>query len=140
MRLLHRPADGADRPADGPADDRAALGERSAADTRVLASRVAVADSPLARARGLMFRRSVPADYALVFPFDGADVRWLHMLFVPFDIDAVWTVDGRVRRVERLAAWTGLARAEADLVVELPAGAAADVAPGDRIELRGEKG
>lgn len=105
-------------------------------DARTLASRVDVADSHLARARGLMFRRSVPADYALAFPFDAPGVRWLHMLFVPFDIDAVWTVDGRVRRVERLAAWTGLARAEADLVYELPAGAAADVTRGDRVELR----
>lgn len=133
MRLLHRPLDGGDgdaaggRPSDG-----------DGADARVLAARVAVADSRLARARGLMFRRSIPADYALAFPFDGAGTRWLHMLFVPFDIDAVWTVDGRVRRVERLPAWTGLARAEADLVVELPAGAAADVTPGDRVELRAE--
>jgi uncharacterized membrane protein (UPF0127 family) len=112
-------------------------GERDGDDARVLASRVDVADSSLARARGLMFRRSVPADYALAFPFDGAAVRALHMLFVPFDIDAVWTVDGRVRRVERLDAWTGLARAEADLVFELPAGGAAAVTAGDRVELRG---
>lgn len=144
MRLLHRPAGRGDdgRPAaegGGEAGERPAAGsddEGGEGGARDLASRVDVADSLLARARGLMFRRSVPDDYALAFRFDGAGVRWLHMLFVPFDIDAVWAVDGRVTRVERLAAWTGLARAEADLVVELPAGAAADVARGDRIELR----
>ncbi|MFB6305168.1 MAG: DUF192 domain-containing protein [Haloferacaceae archaeon] len=108
---------------------------RSAAGDRTLASDVEVADSTLARARGLMFRRSIPDDYALAFPFDGADDRWLHMLFVPFDIDAVWTVRGSVRRVERLSAWTGVAHAEADVVFELPAGAATDVTPGDRVEL-----
>jgi uncharacterized membrane protein (UPF0127 family) len=131
VRLLHRPADGTTRAG----DDRAG-GASADTDARVLATQVDVAASLPARARGLMFRRSIPGDYALVFPFDGADVRWLHMLCVPFDIDAVWAVDGRVRRVERLAAWTGLARAEADLVVELPAGAASAVTPGDRIELR----
>ncbi|MFB6157616.1 MAG: DUF192 domain-containing protein [Haloferacaceae archaeon] len=113
---------------------------RHAAGEGVLASEVEVADSTLTRARGLMFRRSVPGDYALAFPFDGADDRWLHMLFVPFDIDAVWTVEGEVRRVERLRAWTGVARAEADAIFELPAGTAADVTAGDRVELVGGDG
>ncbi|MFB6256947.1 MAG: DUF192 domain-containing protein [Haloplanus sp.] len=111
------------------------LHHRGAEGDRVLASTVDVADSTLSRARGLMFRRSVPDDYALAFPFGDADDRWLHMLFVPFDIDAVWTVDGQVRRVERLAAWTGIAHAEADAIFELPAGAADGVSTGDRVEL-----
>ncbi|MFB6280746.1 MAG: DUF192 domain-containing protein [Haloferacaceae archaeon] len=140
MRLLHRPRDDDGRGPDGGGgaaggrEDGEATDER--AGDRVLAARVGVADSTLARARGLMFRRSMPEDYALAFRFDDAATRWLHMLCVPFDIDAVWVVEGRVRRVERLPAWTGLARAEADLVVELPAGGAAGVAPGDRVELR----
>jgi uncharacterized membrane protein (UPF0127 family) len=104
-------------------------------ERRTLASAVDVAESRLAQGRGLMFRRSVPDDYALVFPFGEADSRSLHMLFVPFPIDAVWLVDGEVTKVKRLHAWRGIGWGRADCVVELPAGAADVVEPGDRIRL-----
>ncbi|TKX66151.1 DUF192 domain-containing protein [Halorubrum sp. SP9] len=117
MRLVHRPESGSDR------------------SETVLASDVDVARSTLERARGLMFRRSVPDGYALVFPFDEPDTRWLHMLFVPFGIDAVWLVDGEVRAKKRLATFVGLGRGRADTVVELPAGAAESVAVGDELRL-----
>ena len=100
-----------------------------------LATEVAIARSRLAQARGLMFRRSMPADYALVFPFDATGVRTLHMLFVPFAIDALWLVDDRVTAVQRLAPFVGIGRGEADTVVELPAGEATDVAVGDEVRL-----
>ena len=118
MRLVHR---------HGPSDDREE--DRLAAD-------VDVARSTLEQARGLMFRRSMPDDYALVFPFDAADTRWLHMLFVPFAIDAVWLVDGEVTATKRLAPFVGLGRGRADTIVELPAGAAEGVAAGDEVVLR----
>lgn len=105
---------------------------------RVLASDAAVADSTLTRAVGLMFRRSPPED-ALVFRFEGQATRRLHMLFVPFDIDALWLVEGEVSEVARLHAWTGFGRARADTVIELPAGGADDVAIGDTVELRGSE-
>ncbi len=102
-------------------------------ETRTLADRVEVADTALARARGLMFRRSVPDGYAIVFPFSRAATRRLHTVFVAFPIDAVWTVDGEVTAVERLSAWTGYGAARADRVYELPAGGAERVAVGDRV-------
>ena len=105
------------------------------ADRTTLATTVDLADSLASQIRGLMFRRSVPDDYALVFRFDAAKVRDLHMLFVFVPIDAVWVVDGVVQRVERLRPWIGFARERADLIVELPAGAAAGVEPGDRLVL-----
>lgn len=105
-------------------------------DDGVLATDAAVADSFLAKARGLMFRRSVPGG-ALVFPFDGPGTRTLHMVAVPFDIDALWLVDGRVEHAARLSAWTGLGRGRADTVVELPAGVADDVRPGDEVRVEG---
>lgn len=114
MRLVHEPADG---------------------EPRTLSSRVDTADTFLARMRGLMFRRSIPEDYALVFHFGRPATRGLHMLFVPFPIDAVWLVDGEVTRVATLPAWRGAGRARADTIVELPAGAAGDVEVGDRVEL-----
>jgi len=101
----------------------------------VLATDVTVADSLLAKARGLMFRRSFPDGSALVFPFDGAAPRTLHMVGVPFDIDAVWLRGERVERIARLSAWTGLGRATADTVIELPAGAADGVDEGDAVRV-----
>jgi uncharacterized membrane protein (UPF0127 family) len=108
-------------------------GEPSAPRERVLASTVDVADSFGSQARGLMFRRSVPEDYALVFRFEEVDSRSLHMLFVPFAIDAVWLVDGEVTNVKRLRPWIGLGWGTADTIIELPAGAARDVEPGNSV-------
>jgi uncharacterized membrane protein (UPF0127 family) len=102
---------------------------------RTLATDVELADGIVSQGLGLMFRRSIPDDYALVFPFSGVSKRSLHMVFVPFDIDALWLVDGRVREKKRLSAWTGYGRAEADTVVELPAGAAEGVAVGDTVRV-----
>jgi hypothetical protein len=101
----------------------------------VLAREVELADGLLSRARGLMFRRRFPPGSGMAFTFDRPDRRSLHMAFVPFDIDAVWTVEGEVTRVERLRAWRGLAGATADIVFELPAGAAADVDVGEVVRL-----
>lgn len=115
MRLVHE-RDGAD-------------------DSRELASTVETADSLWTQTRGLMFRRTLPDDYALAFRFDAAKRRDIHMLFVFVPIDVVWAVDGTVVRVERLRPWRGYGREEADLIVELPAGGADGVEPGDRIRL-----
>ncbi|PSQ09798.1 DUF192 domain-containing protein [Halobacteriales archaeon QS_5_70_15] len=114
MRVVHRPPDGSEQ---------------------VLATEVEVADSFVRKARGLTFRRSIPDDYALVFPFGRPRTRGLHMVCVPFDIDAVWLVDGRVEAVKRLRAWWGHGRARGDTVLELPAGGTAGVDPGDRVEV-----
>ncbi|WP_257297546.1 DUF192 domain-containing protein [Haloarchaeobius sp. FL176] len=103
--------------------------------SQTLASTVEFADTFLSRARGLMFRRSVPDDYALVFQFDGPGTHDLHMVFVPFAIDALWLVDDEVVQKKRLRPWVGLGRATADTIVELPAGAADDVEPGDVVHV-----
>ncbi|SNR48989.1 DUF192 domain-containing protein [Halorubrum vacuolatum] len=117
MRLVHRP-----RSADGD-------------EERTLASDVDLAETTFEQGRGLMFRRSIPDDYALVFPFKNAKARTLHMIGVPFAIDAVWIVDEEVSHVKRLAPMIGLGRGTADCIVELPAGAAEGVAVGDAVRL-----
>ncbi|WP_255197369.1 DUF192 domain-containing protein [Halorarius litoreus] len=101
--------------------------------TRTLATEVEFADSILKQGLGLMFRRAIADDYALVFRFGRQRRRGLHMVCVPFDIDAVWTADGVVQGVKRLSAWTGYGSHVADTVFELPAGAADGVEPGDRV-------
>ena len=150
VRLVHRSErleDGSGVEEGSEIGDGSGVGDGSGADgateatadadrePTVLAADVEVARSTLEQGRGLMFRRSVPDGYALVFPFDGADTQWLHMLFVPFAIDALWLVDGEVRKRKRLAPFVGLGRGRADTVVELPAGAADGVSVGDEVRL-----
>ena len=119
MRLVHRR---------GPPDDL------SPQET-VVATDIEIADTFLSHARGLMFRRSIPEEYALVFQFETPESRNLHMMFVPFAIDAVWLVGTEVTAVKRLRPWIGLGRGTADTIIELPAGAADGIEPGDTIEL-----
>lgn len=102
---------------------------------RTLAENVKQAEGPLAQARGVMFRRSLPEGYALVFPFDEPASRTIHTLFVFVPLDVVWIVDDEVTKVERLRPFRGIAHGLADTVVELPAGAADGVEPGDTVEI-----
>ncbi|MFB6093972.1 MAG: DUF192 domain-containing protein [Halanaeroarchaeum sp.] len=104
-------------------------------ESRTVARNVDTADSTLAQLRGLMFRRSLPDEYALVFRFDEAEPRDVHMLFVFVPLDVLFLVDGRVTRRERLPPWTGRATDRADTLVELPAGGAAGIEEGDRVTL-----
>lgn len=103
--------------------------------SETLANDVETADSFLSQARGLMFRRSIPDDYALAFRFHDVAARDVHMVFVPFALDAVWTNGDEVQKVKRLSAWTGLGKADADTLFELPAGSASNVSVGDSVRL-----
>jgi len=131
MRVVHDPTDG---------------------DERTLATTVETADSFLEHTRGLMFRKSIPDDYALVFDFvaeaEASRLPWaspeayrsIHMLFVRIPLDVLWLLDGEVRKVKTLAPWRGLGLAKSDTIVELPAGAADGVEPGDRVRVVAEAG
>lgn len=103
---------------------------------QTLASDTHVARGVVARGVGLMFRRGIADEYALVFRFAEASSAQLHMVCVPFDIDVIWLVDGRVQLVKQLSAWTGHDSETADTVVELPAGAASEVSVGDQVSLQ----
>jgi hypothetical protein len=107
-------------------------------ETQGLASEVEVADHWIRQGIGLMFRRRIGGDQALVFDFDSVDERNLGMLFVPFDIDCIWLVDGQVVQTERLEAWTGLAGARADRVVEVAPGTAETVHVGSEVQVISE--
>lgn len=113
-------------------------------DRRALATEVDVAATLAEQVRGLMFRESIPEDYALVFELDAPPwplsavlgeygLQSVHMLFVRFPIDVVWLRGETVAKVQTLSPWTGVGVARADAFVELPAGAADGVEPGDRL-------
>jgi hypothetical protein len=107
-------------------------------DEYVIATDVDVADSFLSQTVGLMGKSSVPDDYALVFEFDDAARRFIHMLFVRTPLDVVWIDGDEVIKVKQLSPWTGVGMGKSDRIIELPAGAADDVAPGDTIAVSDE--
>jgi uncharacterized membrane protein (UPF0127 family) len=125
MRVVHDPGDGE-------------------AGSQVLATEVEVAESTLATARGLMFRRSLPEGFALVLELGGGRLsrgpswQFVHMLFVGVPLDVVWLVGDEVTRATRLSAWTGFGAARADRVVEFPAGNAEDVTAGDAVRVEAD--
>jgi hypothetical protein len=112
---------------------------------RVLAADAEAADGFVSQTVGLMGQSSVPEDYALVFRFgdapflyrlfDTQPTRFIHMLFVRMGLDVLWLRDGEVVKAATLSPWTGVGRAKADAVIELPAGAADGVDVGDRIAI-----
>jgi uncharacterized membrane protein (UPF0127 family) len=122
------------------------LGSEETPTETVLASTVEVADSTLSQAKGLMFRSSIPDDFALVMEVgssgglpltSGPPRQSVHMLFMRFPIDAVWLNGDRVVKTAQLSPWTGIGMAKADRIIELPAGAAEDVTPGDTVVVKG---
>jgi Uncharacterized conserved protein len=108
----------------------------------VLATEVELAESIRARGIGLMFRSSLPEEHALVMEmgsglFGRPGRQMVHMLFVRFPIDVVWLVESTVQRVARMRPWRSFASARADCILELPAGTASDVEPGDTVRVVG---
>jgi uncharacterized membrane protein (UPF0127 family) len=99
----------------------------------IVCARCALATSFWTRFRGLMGRESLAADEGMLFRPAGS----IHMFFMRFAIDAVFCDrDLRVLKVERgLAPWKTAGARGAKVVVELPAGGAAGVEPGDRLTL-----
>jgi len=112
----------------------------------VLATEVEVADSVLSQAKGLMFRSSLPEEFALVLdvggggllPFsDGPQRQFVHMLFMRVPIDVIWLVENRVVETATLSPWTGFGFQKADRILELPAGGAEGVGVGDTVRVEG---
>lgn len=111
---------------------------------RILATDVDTADTAREQAKGLIGRASLPEDYALVFRFGDPpgfvpDVltnwRSIHMLGVKVPLDVVWVLDGTVTKTKTARPWIGVGVGKADTLIELPAGAADDVAVGDTIRI-----
>ena len=95
------------------------------ADGTIIATNIELARSVLRQATGLMFRRSIPRSFAMIF-----DMRWeqyigIHMMFVPFPIDLIYLDANRqIVDLRHLRAWTGMAHPKkpARYAIEMPAG------------------
>ena len=108
------------------------------ADDRVVCERCLLAETPLARMRGLLGRRGLETGEGLLL----RPAPSIHTLFMRFPIDAVF-LDGE-RRVVRIAAdvrpWRTAAARRSRAVLELAAGEAARVGlePGHLLRLEVE--
>ena len=109
-------------------------------DGSIVAVEVERADTILKQVIGLMFRKSVPESYAMVFTLKRDNRDGIHMLFVRFPIDVVFLdKDKRILDIRRnLKPWTGLAFSKKAFryALEMPAGAVARAAlkEGERLD------
>ena len=105
----------------------------------VVAADVRAAHGVVSRTRGLMFRGNLGDGEALDIRPCGS----IHMMFMRFPIDAVfYDRENRVTKVaQHLRPWTGIAMGGkgARGVIEMPAGAAGEVRPGDLLEFEDGK-
>ena len=104
-------------------------------DGQAVCERCLLAETPLARAKGLLGRNSLEQDEGILL----RPASSIHMCFMRFPIDAVF-VDRElevVRVVENLKPWRVAAARGAHAVVELAAGETARLGlrPGDRLVL-----
>ncbi|HEX2110152.1 MAG TPA: DUF192 domain-containing protein [Gaiellaceae bacterium] len=104
-------------------------------DGRVVCERCLIADTPVARLKGLLGRKELPADEGVLLRPTSA----VHTSFMRFSIDAVF-LDGElgvVDVVEGLRPWRAAVRRHARSVLELAAGEGTRraLAPGKRLIL-----
>jgi uncharacterized membrane protein (UPF0127 family) len=99
----------------------------------VVCAHCELADTPLKRMRGLLGRSGLGPEEGMLFRPAGS----IHMMFMRFPIDAVFCDrDLVILGVERdLKPWKTARRKGAKVVVELAAGAAEGLQPGDRLFL-----
>jgi uncharacterized membrane protein (UPF0127 family) len=109
------------------------VGVLKKAGGEVVCERCELANTPLKRMRGLLGRSGLDEDEGMLFRPAGS----IHMFFMRFPIDAVFCDrDLVVVGVERdLKPWKTARRKGAKVVIELAAGAAGGVEPGDRLFL-----
>ncbi len=99
-----------------------------------------VADSPLSRSRGLMFRSKI---VPILFLFPNEGIWPIHSLFVFFPFDAVYI--GKDRRVveilPKIGSWKLLIvpRKKAQFLLELPEGQSKGISIGNELEWDGEE-
>jgi hypothetical protein len=103
-----------------------------------------VADTPEVRARGLMYRKSLPEGHGMLFVFDEESVQefWMKDTLIPLDMLFI-AADGRVVGIHAnatpLSTATIAVGAPSRFVLEVPGGWAArhGIMTGAHVELRG---
>lgn len=107
--------------------------------SNIITKNVDVVESELRKGIGYMFSRTQPNTKALVLPYNKLTQRIVHSVFVPFEVDVLWINGVTVTHKKQLHAWFGFGKANADMIVELPAGEADNISIGDKLEVLDEE-
>jgi|AGTN01.3.fsa_nt_gi Uncharacterized conserved protein len=109
-------------------------------DGTMLADDVELAKGLFKMSMGLMFRKSIGQNYAMIFDLHHEQYIGIHMLFVPFYIDLIY-LDQEKRVIDikhQLRPWIGIAypKKPARYAIELKSGTAArlELKDGDLLE------
>lgn len=89
---------------------------------KTIASDVEFAKTFFSQSRGLMFKKDISDNYALVFVFDKPKKASVHMLFVRFSIDVLFLDDDkRIIKAVNLKPWTGISssKKKARYIIEM---------------------
>ena len=92
---------------------------------KCIASDMEFAQGLLSQTKGLMFRKRISDDYALVFVLAKPRMISIHMLFVWFPIDVLFLDENkRIVKTAHLRSWTGLASSSEKIkyIIEIPEG------------------
>ena len=92
---------------------------------KIIASDMEFARSITSQTLGLMFRKNIKNDYALVFEMRKPKRVSLHMLFVKFPIDVLFLDDSKtITKIAQLNPWTGRASSGEKIkyIIEMPHG------------------
>jgi len=92
---------------------------------KCIASDVEFAQNVLSQTKGLMFKKSIPDNYALVFVLAKSRVVSIHMLFVRFSTDVLFLDENkRIVKTAQLRPWIGLTSSSEKIkyIIEIPAG------------------
>ena len=74
----------------------------------VIAKRTEFARTIFRKTLGLMFRKDIPTDYAMIFVFEKPLSVGIHMLFMRFPIDVLFlNEEKKIAGLFRLNPWTG---------------------------------
>lgn len=89
-----------------------------------VADKIEFAKGILDQALGLMFKKDIPSDYALIFVLKKLSQVTIHMLFVFFPIDVIFLdQDKKITGLICLEPWTGYKSMEdVKYVIEMKAG------------------
>lgn len=98
---------------------------------------IAVADSRFSKMFGQMFTNSIEEDYALIFPLGSPRHISLHMLFVPYDLGAIYLKDTKIVHMEIMNGWTGTTSGTADTIIEVHPTVLEQLTIGDQLYLQG---
>lgn len=102
-----------------------------------IAHTIAVADTWISKTFGRMFTNSIDEDYALVFPLNRPRTLSLHMLFVPYDLGAIYLQDTEIVHMDVMTGWTGTTSGRGDTILEVHPSLLEELEVGDQLYLQG---